>query len=113
MTLSWTLAFAEYASGCSRIMAACTDVSSARAPSSEAPGARRPKSSVIRWTRLVTIVAPEVMRAGHDVRDDLGVGRIGAPMARGTPTTVAVRGPRRMVLPITVGSLLSEVVQNR
>src|SRR5439155_23166048 len=29
-----------------------------------------------------------------------------------TPTTVAVRGPRRMVLPITVGSLFSEVVQN-
>src|SRR6266850_3902687 len=30
-----------------------------------------------------------------------------------TPTTVAARGPRRIVLPITVGSLLSEVVQNR
>ena len=30
-----------------------------------------------------------------------------------TPTTVAVRGPRRMVLPTTVGSLLSDVVQNR
>ena len=39
-------------------MAAWTAASSARAASSEAPGARRPKSSVIRWLRLVTIVAP-------------------------------------------------------
>ena len=38
--------------------AACTAVSSARAASSDAPGARRPKSSVIRCVRLVTIVAP-------------------------------------------------------
>src|SRR4029453_17551422 len=30
-----------------------------------------------------------------------------------TPTTVAVRGPSRIVLPTTAGSPLSEVVQNR
>ena len=41
-------ALAGYASGCWRIMAACTAVSSARAASRVAPGARRPKSSVMR-----------------------------------------------------------------
>ena len=30
-----------------------------------------------------------------------------------TPTTVALREPRRIVLPTTLGSLLSDVVQNR
>ena len=44
--------------GVMRFIAACTAVSSARAASSEAPGASRPKSSVIRCVRLVVIVAP-------------------------------------------------------
>ena len=38
---------------------------------------RRPNSSVIRCTRPVTIVADEVVRAGDDVGDDLGFGRVG------------------------------------
>ena len=50
-------AFAGYASGCSATIAACTVRSSARAVSSSTPGASRPKSSVMRWTRPVTMVA--------------------------------------------------------
>ena len=61
----------------SRTIAACTAVSSARALSSVAPGASRPKSSVIRCVRPVVHRRAEVVRAGHDVRDDLRVGRIG------------------------------------
>ena len=44
--------------------------------SRSAPGASRPNSSVMRCTRPVTIVADEVVRAGDDVGDDLGLGRI-------------------------------------
>ena len=47
----------EYASGCSLRMAPWTARSSARAASRSAPGASRPKSSVIRCTRPFTIVA--------------------------------------------------------
>ena len=50
-------AFGEYDSGCERTIAEWTVASSARALSSVAPGASRPKSSVIRCTRPVTIVA--------------------------------------------------------
>jgi hypothetical protein len=42
------IALGEYASGCFRIMAAWALVSSARAASVVAPGASRPKSSVMR-----------------------------------------------------------------
>ena len=50
-------ALGAYASGWSFIMAACKSRSSVRAVSSEAPGASRPKISVIRCARPVTMVA--------------------------------------------------------
>ena len=52
-----TSAFAEYASGCCCTIEAWTARSSARADSSVAPGASRPNSSVMRWTRPCTMVA--------------------------------------------------------
>ena len=92
-------------------MAAWTAVSSARASSRDAPGFRRPNSSVIRWLRLVTIVAPRwcgLVTMFAMISVSAGYGTDGSS----TPTTVAVRVPRRMALPITPGSLLSDVVQN-
>ena len=47
----------EYASGCAFSMAPYAVLSSARACSRVAPGASRAKSSVMRWTRPVTMVA--------------------------------------------------------
>ena len=101
-----------YASGCSRIIAACTAISSARADSIEAPGASRPNSSVIRCVRPISIIAPRwcgLVTTFAMISVSAGYGTEGSS----TPTTVAARGPRRMTLPTTAGSLLSETVQNR
>ena len=87
-------------------------VSSARASSSVAPGFRRPNNCVMRCVRIVFIVAPRwcglvTMLAMISV--SAGYGTDGSS----TPITVALRVPSWMVLPITDGSLLSEVVQKR
>ena len=103
----------EYDSGCSLIIAACTAVSSARAASSVAPGARRPKSSVIRCVRVRDHRRAQVMRAGHDVRDDLGVGRIRHRRLEHADHRRACARRGGSVLPTTDGSLLSDVVQKR
>ena len=54
----------------------------------------------------------QVMRTGDDVRDELGLRRIGTD-GSSTPTMVADRCPSRTVLPSTDGSLLNAVVQKR
>ena len=106
------LALAEYASGCSRTIASYAAVSSARAFSTEAPGARRPKSSVIRCMRSMFIVAPMwcglvTMLAMISVSAGYGID------GSRTPTIVAVRAPRLIGLPTTAGSLLKKLVQKR
>ena len=55
---------------------------------------------------------PEMMRAGHHVRHDLRLGRVGTD-GSSTPTITAEPTPRRIGLPTTDGSLLNAVVQNR
>ncbi len=103
-------ALGGYASGCSPHHGGVQRARARRAPlRAWRPGARRPKSSVMRCVRSVTIVAAEVMRARHDVGDDLGVGRDTAATARARRPPWPSRVPRRTVLPTTVGSLLSAV----
>ena len=55
----------------------------------------------LKWCGLVTTLAMISVSAGY-----------GTDGSR-TPTTVAVRVPRRMVLPTTVGSAASVVLQKR
>src|SRR3954469_20265232 len=103
---------AEYDSGWDFTIAACTPRSSARAASTLLSGASRPNSSVIRCTRPVTIVADRwcglvTTLAMISVSD--GYGTEGSR----TPTIVAERSPSLTVLPITDGSLPSEVDQKR
>jgi hypothetical protein len=93
-------------------MPAYAAVSSARASSSVAFGARRANNSVIRCVRSSSIVAPRwcgllTMLAMISVA--AGYGTDGSR----TPITVATRSPSRTVLPTADGSLLNAVVQNR
>ena len=107
-------AFAEYASGCSLDHRAHARRAVRRAPLREsAPGASRPNSSVIRWTRPVDHRRRQMMRAGDDVGDDLGLGRIRHRWFQHADDRWRSASPSRMVLPSTDGSLLSAVVQKR
>jgi hypothetical protein len=106
------LDFAEYASGCSRTIAPCTACSSVRADSRVAPEARRPKSSVIRCTRPVTIVADMwcgLVTTFAMISVCAGYGTDGSR----TPMIVALRESSRTTLPITEGSFLNASVQKR
>ena len=62
--------------GCSRTIAACTAISSARASSTDAPGASAAEQLGHPMRALGDHRRAEVMRTGHDVRDDFGLGRI-------------------------------------
>src|SRR5436190_1465939 len=86
--------------------------SSTRAASSVAPGASRPNNSVMRCVRAVFIIAREWCGLDTIFAMTCVSSGYGTDGSR-TPTTVADRGPRRMVWPITDGSLWSTVVQNR
>ncbi len=94
-----------YASGCSLTIAPWTARSSARAASRSAPGASRPKSSVIRCTRPSTIVADRwcgLVTTLAMISVSAGYGMDGSR----TPTMVAERSPSRIVFPITDGIAL-------
>ena len=82
------------------------------AASRSTPGARRPKSSVIRWTRPSVIVASRwcgLVTTLAMISVCAGYGTDGSS----TPTIVADLVPSLTTLPITDGSLLSDSVQNR
>ena len=106
-------AFGGYDSGCSFTIAPWTVRSSARAASRVAPGASRPNSSVIRWTRPGHHRRRKMMRAGDDVGDDFGFRRIRHRRLQHADDRGRARSPSRTVLPITDGSLFSAVVQKR
>ncbi len=77
-----------------------------------APGASRPKSSVIRCTRPCTIVASRwcgLVTTLEMISVCDGYGTDGSR----TPTIVADRSPRRMFLPIRLASLARVVDQKR
>ncbi len=77
-----------------------------------APGKSRPKSSVMRWVRWLTIVAPRWCGLVTTLATSSVSAGYGSDGSR-TPITVALREPRRTVLPITVASRLSDVLQKR
>ena len=113
LTSSWIRACGEYASGCSRSIDACTPASSARAASTR--GARGQPAEQVGHAVLAVGVhrRAEMVRARHHVRDDLRSRSDRAPTARGRrPRSPAVE-PRRIVWPITAGSLLSTSFQKR